>query len=84
MISSQKPCSGSIRLNLSKFTALQGEMTEAQMADKLQISRMHLWRIKKKNSAVGEEFIAKFMNAYPNEPFEDYFFVDSVELNQRS
>ena len=57
-------------------------MTEVEMAKKINVSRSQLWRIKKKNSAVGQEFIVKFKKAYPNEPFEKYFFVESVELNQ--
>jgi hypothetical protein len=72
-----------IRLNLSNFYRLQGEMTEIEMARKLNVSRSQLWRIKKKSSAVGQEFIMKFKKAYPNEPFEDYFFVETVELNQQ-
>ena len=82
MIVCDKGMTGNIRLNLSNFQKLQGEMTEVEMAKKLNVSRSHLWRIKKKNSAVGQEFIVKFMNLYPNEPFDDYFFVESVELNQ--
>ena len=54
-------------------------MTEVDMARKLKVSRSQLWRIKKKNSAVGQEFIMKFKKAYPNEHFEDYFFVETVE-----
>lgn len=72
-----------IRLNLSNFIKLQDNMTEIEMAEKLHISRSQLWRIKKKNSSAGESFISKFKKAYPNEPFEDYFFVESVELNQQ-
>jgi hypothetical protein len=58
-------------------------MTEIEMAEKINISRSQLWRIKKKNSSVGEVFISKFKKAYPNEPFENYFFVESVPLNQQ-
>ncbi len=77
-----KPGSSYIRLNLSNFLRLQGDMTEVEMARTLNVSRTQLWRIKKKNSAVGQEFIMKFKNAFPDEPFEDYFFVESVMLNQ--
>jgi len=72
-----------LRLNLSNFIKLQGEMTEVEMAGKLNISRSQLWRIKKKNSAVGQGFIMKFKKAYPKERFEDYFFVETVESNQQ-
>lgn len=72
----------SIRLNMSNFIKLQGDMTEIKMAKKLNISRSHLWRIKTKSSAVGQEFIMKFKNTFPDEKFDDYFFIESVESNQ--
>lgn len=72
----------SIRLNMGNFLKLQGDMTEIEMANKLNVSRSHLWRIKKKNSSVGQEFIMKFKEIYPNEALDDYFFVETVELNQ--
>lgn len=72
----------SIRLNMSNFLKLQGDMTEGEMAGKLNISRSHLWRVKTKSSAVGQEFIMKFKKTYPDEKFDDYFFIESVELNQ--
>jgi transcriptional regulator with XRE-family HTH domain len=75
--------SSNIRLNLSNFLKLQGDMTEVEMAKKLNVSRSQLWRIKKKSSAVGQEFIIKFKKAYPNEKFEDYFFIENVEQNQQ-
>ena len=83
MIVCNKGIQGNIRLNLANFLKLQGDLTEVEMAKKLNVSRSQLWRIKTKSSAVGQEFIAKFKNAYPNEPFEKYFFIESVELNQR-
>ena len=73
----------SIRLNMSNFIKLQGDMTESEMAKTLNISRSHLWRLKTKSSAVGQEFIMKFKNRYPNESVDDYFFIDDVELNQQ-
>ncbi len=83
MKTSSKAHSRNIRLNLSRFTALQGDLTEGDMAEKLKISRSHLWRIKKRNSSVGEEFIAKFIDAYPCEQFDHYFFVEGVEKKQQ-
>lgn len=73
----------SIRLNISNFIKLQGDMTESEISEKLNISRSHLWRIKTKSSAVGQEFIMKFKNTFPDEKFDDYFFIESVESNQR-
>lgn len=68
-----------IRLNLSNFIKLQNNMTESEMAKKLNMSRSQLWRIKKKNSAVGEIFISNFKKNYPEEPLDNYFFVENVE-----
>jgi|GEM_PF-2510369 len=72
-----------IRLNLVNFYKLQGDLTEIEMAKKIGISRSQLWRIKKKNSSVGELFIIKFKKTYPNESFDDYFFIESVDLMER-
>ena len=63
-----------IRLNLSNFIKLQKDMTEVDMAEKLKISRSQLWRIKKKSCSVGEKFISRFRETFPDESFDDYFF----------
>lgn len=68
-----------IRLNLSSFINLQSEMTESEMAEKIGVSRTQLWRIKRRNSAVGEIFISKFKKAFPNESLDHYFFIENVE-----
>ena len=72
-----------IRLNMSNFIKLQGDLTESQMAQKLSISRSHLWRIKKGNSSVGQGLIIKFKLTYPDEELDDYFFIESVESGQQ-
>lgn len=68
-----------LRLNLSAFYRLQGELNETEMSRKLGISRSQLWRIKTKSSAVGELFISNFKKAYPNEALDDCFFIENVE-----
>lgn len=73
-----------IRLNLDNFYKLQGELSETEISNKLGISRSQLWRVKTSNSAVGESFIAKFKAAYPDEPMDNYFFVETVPSKERS
>lgn len=73
----------SVRLNMAKFLELQGDMTEGEMAAKLNISRSHLWRIKRKTSSVGQAFIMKFRKTYPDESLDDYFFIEGVDSKER-
>lgn len=68
-----------IRLKTVNFYKLHDGMSEIDIAKKIGISRTQLWRVKKNNSAVGELFISKFKKVYPNELFDDYFFVDNVD-----
>lgn len=72
-----------IRLNMSNFLKLQGNMTESEMAENLNVSRSQLWRIKTGSSAVGQAFIMKFKNKYPDESFDDYFFIENGASNQQ-
>jgi len=72
-----------IRLKLSNFSKLQGAKTETEISKIIGISRSQLWRIKKKKSQVGQEFITKFFKAFPNQCFDTYFFVDGVDLMEQ-
>lgn len=63
-----------LELNIEGFNKLQGNMTDVDMAKKLDISRTQLWRVKTKRTNVGQKFIAAFMKAYPNEKIENFFF----------
>ncbi|MCL2369862.1 MAG: hypothetical protein FWC80_01340 [Firmicutes bacterium] len=66
-----------IILKNGSLFALQGFMTEQEFANKLGVSREQLWRIKKRKSFVGKNFVSKFKNAFPNENLDNYFsFVD--------
>lgn len=61
-----------IKVNRQELLALQGVLNETEFAKKLNVSRSHIWRLKKGGTA-GQEFIAKFKDAYPDLKFEDYF-----------
>lgn len=63
-----------IRINTSAFMKLQGGLNETEYSKKLKISRPHWWRLKQ-GSSVGEDFISKFKEEYPNLKIEDYFII---------
>lgn len=73
-----------IELNIEKFNELQGNMTDVDMAKRLNISRTQLWRIKNKKTSVGEKFIAAFMKEFPNEKIEDYFLASGVAFQKQN
>jgi len=50
-----------IRINEKAFLELQGDISDAAFARKMGISRSQLWRIRTEKSAVGGDFIEKFM-----------------------
>lgn len=67
-----------IRINAKAFLELQGDISDAAFARKLGISRSQLWRIRTEKSAVGGDFIEKFMLCFPEKSVNDYFFVATV------
>lgn len=67
-----------IRMNVKAFLELQGDISDAAFARKLGVSRSQLWRIRTEKSAVGGDFIEKFMLSYPDKSVNDYFFVSTV------
>lgn len=67
-----------IRLNEKAFLELQGNVSDAAFARKLGVSRSQLWRIRRGKSAVGADFIEKFMLTYSEKSVNDYFFVSPV------
>lgn len=73
-----------LELNVEEFNKLQGNMTDIDMARKLEISRTQLWRIKNKKTSVGQKFIAAFMRAYPEEKIEDFFLAESVACQEHN
>lgn len=73
-----------IRMNVSAFLELQGDISDAEFARRLGISRTQLWRIRREKSAVGGDFIEKFMIAYPEMSLNKYFFTDAVPLRAQN
>lgn len=67
-----------IRMNVNAFLELQGDISDAAFARKLGVSRSQLWRIRTEKSAVGGDFIEKFMQLYPGKSVNDYFFAETV------
>lgn len=67
-----------IRMNVQAFLELQGDISDAEFARKLGVSRSQLWRIRTEKSAVGEDFIEKFMLCYPDKSVNEYFFAKTV------
>jgi len=67
-----------IRINEKAFLELQGDISDAAFARKMGISRSQLWRIRTEKSAVGGDFIEKFMLCFPEKSVNDYFFVATV------
>lgn len=73
-----------IYVNLGKLDELQGSLSDTAYAKELGVSRSQYWRVKHGNSAVGADFIEKFMVKYPELPVHDYFFVSAVPFIARS
>ncbi|WP_312906810.1 hypothetical protein [Tissierella praeacuta] len=73
-----------LELNLEEFDKLQGDMTDIDMAKKLEISRTQLWRIKNKKTSVGQKFIAAFMRAYPEEKINKFFLTENVAFPEHN
>ncbi len=67
-----------IRMDMKASLELQGDVSDAEFARRLGVSRTQLWRIRQGKSAVGGEFIEKFMRCYPEKSVNDYFFVTNV------
>lgn len=65
-------------LNIPEFIKLQEEhkLNMTRMADTLGISRSQLWRILNKQCNPGEQFIAGFKIAFPEENLEKFFLPD--------
>lgn len=61
-------------VNVEKLMKLQGDMTDAQFAKELGVSRTQLWRVRNGYSVPGPGFLQKFKARYPTERIDDYFF----------
>ena len=65
-------------VNVEKLMKLQGDMTDAQFAKELGVSRTQLWRVRNGYSVPGPGFLQKFKARYPTERIDDYFFANDV------
>lgn len=58
------------------------DLKEQEFAEYISVSRSHLWRAKlppsDKRFSLGQDLIAKLLNAFPNKKFEDIFFLEQV------
>ena len=54
-------------VNVEKLMKLQGDMTDAQFAKELGVSRTQLWRVRNGYSVPGPGFLQKFKARYPTE-----------------
>ncbi len=70
-----------IRMNVPAFLDLQGDISDAEFARRLGVSRSQLWRIRGEKSAVGGNFIEKFMIAYPDMPLNANLFCQKCGAN---
>lgn len=72
-----------IEVDLKVLLEIQTEekLSDMAFAAKIGIDKTMLWRIKTGRNNPGQEFIAKFLTAYPNMKFEDVFFL-SQPLHQ--
>lgn len=68
-------------VNIDRMYRLQGGMSDTAFAKKLGVSRSQLWRVRTRKSSVGAEFLAKFMNAFPEERIDEYFFSKECSIN---
>ncbi|MGZ0050183.1 hypothetical protein [Brevibacillus gelatini] len=58
------------------------KLTDQEFAEFIGVSRSQLWRAKlpphDKRFSLGQDFIAKILNAFSSNTFEDIFFLDQV------
>lgn len=65
-------------LNVSEFSKLQNKhsLNMSKTAEALGVSRSQLWRILNGLSNPGEQFIAGFKKAFPEENFDKFFLLE--------
>lgn len=65
-----------IRADILEKMRKEKSLSNQALAAIIGIDKTMLWRIKTGRSSPGQEFIAKFLTAFPNMKFEDIFFLD--------
>lgn len=68
-------------LNVPELTKLKKKysLNTTQLAEALSVSRSQLWRIMNKQCNPGEQFIAGFKQAFPNEEFDNFFLLQPLQ-----
>ncbi|KYH31344.1 MULTISPECIES: hypothetical protein [Moorella] len=72
----------SIKLNHQFFSKLTQGLKDNEIAKKLNISTVQLWRVRlpdhdPRHNDPGVDFIAGLLKAFPSVKFEDVFFLDT-------
>lgn len=72
-----------LKLNIDNFMKLQkkNNLNMTEISNLLGVSRSHLWRILNDHCNPGEQFIAGFKKAFPNESFDNFFSVKMLQQN---
>ncbi|KEI87588.1 hypothetical protein [Clostridium botulinum] len=72
-----------LKLNIDSFIKLKNKnkLNMTEMADVMCISRAHLWRVLNNQCNPGEQFIAGFKKAFPEESFDEFFLVNMLQQN---
>ncbi|KRQ86015.1 hypothetical protein ABG79_02147 [Caloramator mitchellensis] len=67
--------------NINEFNKLQQSLglNYSQLAAKIGVSRTQLWRVLKQQCVPGEQFIAGFKAAFPNQDLEKFFLLKMVQ-----
>lgn len=62
-----------LRVKLETLNRLQGDMSDPDFSRMIGISRSHLWRLRRGESAIGPDTIEKIMKTYPDIDLNDLF-----------
>ena len=70
-----------IKLNIKAFSELTKGLKDTEIAEKMSISTVQLWRVRlpdddPRHNDPGEDFVAGALAAFPSIKFEDIFFLD--------
>ncbi|MCL6557627.1 MAG: helix-turn-helix domain-containing protein [Firmicutes bacterium] len=72
----------SIKLNLKAFQELTKGLKDSEIAERMGISTVQLWRVRlpdddPRHNDPGEDFIAGLLSAFPGIKFEDVFILNA-------
>lgn len=74
------------KLNKQEFIYLQNikKLNMTEIANLIGVSRSQLWRILNGQCNPGEQFIAGFKKAFPEENFDKFFLIEMVQQGDTS